>query len=414
MLLIIMRGVSCSGKSTIARELFGNLVLSSDDFRQLLTGDVHSQHQNALVFDMLRAVLKQRMFERSLVAIDATNIKFSDAKEYFELASEWGYRVIVLNVVPSDLETHLQRNEKRKAETGFHIPAEAIAKQLEKCDNATEFFKQASQERGATWLDCKDVDTAKIEIASLNLNKPILNIRIDSDKFEVYAVGDVHGCMSELQQLIDKCQIDSELNNKQPKFIMLGDYIDRGPESLAVLHKVTSEENIIPLLGNHEWLLVQEINGKECRSKSRAETHEKYKDNLQAMKETICNLPAFMLLSYNESNFVLSHGPMPFVFDCNGLVEYKNFRQHSMQSKLVDLDTLKNCQYKQPLIHVHGHMSWKYVPIAEQLEEQKDLIHKQLNIDSGCVYGGQLTAIRLRDLAVLQVQSKTNVEHDFI
>jgi hypothetical protein len=85
-----------------------------------------------------------------------------------------------------------------------------------------------------------------------------------------------------------------------------------------------------------------------------------------------------------------------------------------MQSKLVDLDTLKNCQYKQHLIHVHGHMSWKYVPIEEQLEQQKDLVHKQLNIDSGCVYGGQLTAIRLRDLAVIQVQSKTNVEHDFI
>ena len=48
-----------------------------------------------------------------------------------------------------------------------------------------------------------------------------------------YAIGDIHGCLTKLQDLVKRCQLDA---GKQPtKFVFLGDYIDRGPDSRGVV-----------------------------------------------------------------------------------------------------------------------------------------------------------------------------------
>ncbi len=76
----------------------------------------------------------------------------------------------------------------------------------------------------------------------------------------IYAIGDIHGRLDLLDRMLDA--IDSDLlvrPHQQPRLVFLGDYIDRGPQSAGVVHRlieVTETYDAVCLLGNHEALLV--------------------------------------------------------------------------------------------------------------------------------------------------------------
>ncbi|AXK82270.1 serine/threonine protein phosphatase [Pseudolabrys taiwanensis] len=73
-----------------------------------------------------------------------------------------------------------------------------------------------------------------------------------------FAIGDIHGCQDKLIKLLDECR--RYANGIPTKYIFLGDLIDRGPDSRAVVQTVMDlqahdPENVIALTGNHEELL---------------------------------------------------------------------------------------------------------------------------------------------------------------
>jgi hypothetical protein len=77
-----------------------------------------------------------------------------------------------------------------------------------------------------------------------------------------YAFGDIHGCLDQLQRLVELCERDA--GAQELKFIFLGDYIDRGPDSRGVVEflidlQTWSPDDIVCLLGNHEAMLLAAI-----------------------------------------------------------------------------------------------------------------------------------------------------------
>jgi serine/threonine protein phosphatase 1 len=81
----------------------------------------------------------------------------------------------------------------------------------------------------------------------------------------IYAVGDIHGCLDQLEQLLDEVQPDLE----KDLLLFVGDYIDRGPESRGVvdfilrLQQQYPRERIICLKGNHEAMFLDFLEGRE-------------------------------------------------------------------------------------------------------------------------------------------------------
>lgn len=84
----------------------------------------------------------------------------------------------------------------------------------------------------------------------------------------IFAVGDIHGRYDLLDNLLNILQDYHHLNLTQDKLIFMGDYIDRGPQSLQVLEKLYElwhlyPKNVVCLRGNHEQLMIDWYKGTD-------------------------------------------------------------------------------------------------------------------------------------------------------
>lgn len=77
-----------------------------------------------------------------------------------------------------------------------------------------------------------------------------------------YAIGDVHGCITPLQTLLNKIDDDRQTNGRETApLVLVGDFVDRGPDSAAVLEHIktlleTAPYQVICLMGNHEKMML--------------------------------------------------------------------------------------------------------------------------------------------------------------
>ncbi len=74
------------------------------------------------------------------------------------------------------------------------------------------------------------------------------------------AIGDIHGCLAALRTILDAIEPEVE-----DTIVTLGDYIDRGPNSMDVMERmlqIQSSCRLVPLLGNHDEMLINIVNGQ--------------------------------------------------------------------------------------------------------------------------------------------------------
>lgn len=247
--LIIMRGCPGSGKSTAIKEAgLDNYVLSPDTLRLMLRAPEVtenftysiSQQDNALVFELLDKMLINRMKTGSPTIIDATHCssgKFhtKQINRYRELAKQYKYRLFYWEPDRENVQTYIDRNQYR--DELHQVPENVIRKMY-----------TAWEHNGLP----KDF----VKLNTLSFRDDFASIYKDmSDMYEqVIIVGDIHGCNTVLQKLINQ---DDELNIKDAKnlYIFVGDYFDRGIENLEVLDTlfdIAEQKNVVLLEGNHE------------------------------------------------------------------------------------------------------------------------------------------------------------------
>jgi serine/threonine protein phosphatase 1 len=81
-----------------------------------------------------------------------------------------------------------------------------------------------------------------------------------SQASRLLAIGDIHGCMSQLLNLVEQVELQ-----ESDQLVFLGDYIDRGPESAEVIDYLLGLQELFPqtifLRGNHEQMLLDFLNG---------------------------------------------------------------------------------------------------------------------------------------------------------
>lgn len=260
-----------------------------------------------------------------------------------------------------------------------------------------------------------------------------------------FAIGDLQGCYGEFMQLLELIQFD----RRKDKLWLVGDIVNRGPASLSVLRYVKAlDETAVMVLGNHDLHLLTVAEG--CGKINRNDTLD---DILAApdREELLCWLRRQPLL-YVNGNYVMVHA---------GLLPSWSIRQASQLAKLVEAE-LRGSGFHKLCAHMYGnepdhwdenlegyerlrvvinamtrmrvctpdgkmnfahkgpekdipqgYVAWFETPGRASRDETIICGHwsalglkitdNLLALDTGCLWGGSLTAIRLEDRKIFQV-----------
>lgn len=204
-------------------------------------------------------------------------------------------------------------------------------------------------------------------------------------------IGDVHGCYDELMELLDKL----DYRPKRDKLYFVGDLINKGPKSLEVLKWVKKHSPQV-VLGNHEYYFLRYCRGITNKY---SQNFEDLKDQLGKDLETWLEFIESWPLYIEEKDFILVHGGLiPGEDPKNSDPEIlTNIRTWDGQG--VDLKNPENPPwhqlYKGHKLVIYGH--WAKQGLFET--------PRSIGLDSGCVYGGSLSALVLPQKVIVQVKA---------
>lgn len=215
-------------------------------------------------------------------------------------------------------------------------------------------------------------------------------------------IGDTHGCYNELVTMIEMLKEDGEYNKDTDKLVFLGDYIDRGENSRKVIEYVRSlqkdNDNVIALMGNHEDMLLNYLdgidtnwiyNGCEATMDSYVGYADQFEDDINWMR----NLPLY----HEDDNFIYVHAGV----DINKPME----EQDRFTLLWVRAPFINNAhKYHKTVIFGHTPM------IGEKDAKPEYTAGNNIGIDTGCVFGYNLTALIIDDNGV---DGYYQVEYDY-
>jgi serine/threonine protein phosphatase 1 len=198
----------------------------------------------------------------------------------------------------------------------------------------------------------------------------------------IYAIGDIHGSLDKLRKLIVRCE--EHADGRPMTFVFLGDYIDRGPDSFGVIGTMmdlqSRHNNLIALKGNHEALAVDIFDGREdpahWLTQGGAETLQSYgvtnaRELPQVHIEWLRSLP----LRYDDGSRFFVHA---------GINPDKALDAQSEHDLLWIREPFLSDERDYGRLIVHGH--------TPRSTGAPDLRGNRLNLDTGAVFGGPLTA----------------------
>ena len=207
--------------------------------------------------------------------------------------------------------------------------------------------------------------------------------------YKIFAIGDIHGCLWSLEKLLNILPV----NWGKDLVIFLGDYIDRGPDPKGVIEKMLElkelyGDKIIPLKGNHEWMFERFLKGIDVDiflyNGGGATLKSYYKDGELKIPEEHLNFLKELKLYYETEDYIFVHA---------GLRPGKKLEEQNEEDLLWIRESFYFSEYKFPKTIVFGHTPFP-VPL---------ILNDRIGIDTGCVYGGKLTAIELPSKKIYQI-----------
>ncbi len=213
---------------------------------------------------------------------------------------------------------------------------------------------------------------------------------------KIFAIGDIHGCLWSLEKLLNILPV----NWGKDLVIFLGDYIDRGPDPRGVIEKILElkefyKDKIITLKGNHEWMFERFLKGIDIDVflyNGGGMTLKSYynKEGYLEIPEEHLKFLRELKLYYETEDYIFVHA---------GLRPGKELKEQSEEDLLWIRESFYLSEYKFPKIVVFGH-----TPFPAPL-----ILEDRIGIDTGCVYGGALTAIELPEKKIYQIECRGQI-----
>jgi protein phosphatase len=402
--LVALVGVSGSGKSTFARRHFAaTQVLSSDAFRAMVADDENDQSATAAAFDALHYVAGKRLAGGRLTVVDATNVQPNARAAIVALAREHDVLPVAIVLdVPED-ECWARTNARPDRDFGRAV----LARQTR---DLRRSIKHLSREGFRTVHVLRGVDA--VDGATVAYEK-LYNDRTDlAGPFDI--IGDVHGCRAELETLLDRLgwQIERDdtgrpVGARHPggrTAVFVGDLVDRGPDSPGVLRLVmgmVAAGTALCVAGNHEAKLAKRLQGRKVRvAHGLAETLTQ----LDAQEPSfVADASAFLdgLISHyvlDGGRLVVAHAGIKEAYQGRASARVRAFCLYGDTTGETDEYGLPvrypwANEYRGSAMVVYGH-----TPTTEP-----EWVNNTICIDTGCVFGGRLTALRYPERELVAV-----------
>ncbi|HVT11035.1 MAG TPA: polynucleotide kinase-phosphatase [Fimbriimonadaceae bacterium] len=388
--LVLLIGASGSGKSTFSRKHFlPTEVLSSDGCRGFVSDDENCLEATTDAFDVLHYILRKRLSRGLLTVIDATNVQPESRRPLIKIAQEF-HTVAVAVAFNVDPDICYERNRNRPdRQFGDHVVR-----------NQTRDMRRSLRGLAKEGIRYVHVLRSPAEIDAVEFERTPLwtDKRDETGPFDI--IGDIHGCYDELVELLAKLE-------PKRKVVFLGDLVDRGPNSPAVLRLVmemVESGQALCVPGNHDMKLLRKLKGREVQiSHGLAETLEQLAieppEFIQQVTRFLDGLISHYVL--DGGKLVVAHAGMKAEMQGRASGRVRDFALYGETTGETDdfgLPVRYNwaAEYRGSARVVYGHTP---VPEAEWL-------NRTINIDTGCVFGGKLTALRYPEMELIEVAAK--------
>jgi len=208
----------------------------------------------------------------------------------------------------------------------------------------------------------------------------------------LYAIGDIHGCARELELLLEQIQ-----PKPSDTVVFLGDYIDRGPDSKGVIDLILDlqkKANVVTLKGNHEQLFLDFLESPQSPGagvfilNGGAATLASYPGpgGTFEIPERHIEFLYGLKLSFETPTHFFVHAGVP-------LKPLDKIGKEDTDALLWSRQPFLSSDYRWAKTIVHGH-----TPV-----NAPEVLENRINLDTGCVYNGYLTALELPTGRLIQV-----------
>lgn len=400
--LVVLVGPSGCGKSSFARKHFlPTEVISSDSCRGLVADNENDQSATGDAFELVHFITRKRLSGARLTVIDATNVQPEARKPLVELARE--YHVLPVAIV-FDLPEKLchERNAGRPdRQFGPHVVRNQ-SQQLRRSLRGLEregfrhIFRLSSPEQ---------VDVATIERQPLWNNR-----RGEHGPFDI--VGDVHGCLDELLEVMSQLGYAVEREGGEFKvtppegrtLVFVGDLVDRGPATPDVLRlamTMVEAGQAVCVPGNHDIKLVKALKGRDVQlTHGLAESMQQLRAEPDEFRAKAMKFLDGLVSHYvfDDGKLVVAHAGLKESMQGRGSAKVRDFALYGETTGETDEFGLPvrynwSADYRGKALVVYGH-----TPVPEP-----QWLNNTVNIDTGCVFGGRLTALRYPEREIVSV-----------
>lgn len=396
--LLLLVGTSGSGKSTFAAKHFAPTeVLVSDRFRAMIGDDEADQRVTPHAFEILHAVAEKRLLHRRLTVIDATNVEREPRRALIAIAKAQHLPIDAL-VLDVPVEECVARDARRP---GRSVGERVVREQRQQLEESLAGLPSEGFRRVLVLEGVDAIDAARFARVRLPCDRREL-----AGPFDV--IGDVHGCGDELASLLERLGYAGDLVHPDGRrLIFVGDLVDRGPrvaDVLRVVMRAVRERGALAVIGNHEAKLARWLEGRAVKpSHGLAMSIEQLSREPEGFRREVHDflraLPDHLLLEGGA--LVVAHA---------GLIEKLHGRTGKrVYSFCLFGDTTGEVDdegypirrdwaqhYRGAAAVVYGHTP---VPAAEW-------VNGTICIDTGCVFGGALTALRWPERELVAVPAQ--------
>ncbi|HEV3469678.1 MAG TPA: polynucleotide kinase-phosphatase [Pyrinomonadaceae bacterium] len=396
--LVVLVGPSGCGKSTFARRHFrATEVLSSDFCRGLVSDDENDQAATKDAFEVLHFIAAKRLAAGRLTVVDATNVQPEARKPLVALARE--YHVLPVAIVLNLPERLCQDRNRGRPDRDFgpHV----VRQQSQQLRRSVRNLRREGFRHVYEFSTPEEVEAATVE------RHPLWNnLKHEHGPFDM--IGDVHGCFDELSALLGRLGYEVAPADEGPgsfgfrvrhpegrRAVFLGDLVDRGPKTPEVLRLVMSMAAggaALCVPGNHDIKLMRKLRGRDVRiTHGLAESLEQLEREPPEFKEQVAAFVDKLVSHYvlDDGRLVVAHAGLKEALQGRGsgaVRDFALFGETTGETDEFGLPVRYNwaAEYRGRAVVVYGH-----TPVPEP-----EWLNRTVNIDTGCVFGGKLTALR--------------------